>query len=67
MSFNRIEFNDTLIYGLCYTRTVKRNNSVIEYNEHEINAVGFGQVRYFINLGEMITSKNILALVEPLI
>lgn len=67
MSFNRIEFNDTLIYGLCYTRMVKRNNSVIEYNKHEINVVGFGQVRYFINLGEMITSENILALVEPLI
>ena len=65
-AFNRIEFKEMLIYGLSYTRMVKRNNSVIEYVNHETKSSCFGQVRYFINLGEIINSENILAIVEVL-
>ena len=66
LSFKRIEFRDSLIYGLNYSRMMKRDNSTVEYKSLYQNDNSFGQIKHFINLGKDINAENILAIIEPL-
>lgn len=62
-SFSRVEINDNVIYGLAYSRMVKRDNSTVEYNSRQGRS--FGQVRFFITISENGEQKT-LAFIEKL-
>ena len=62
-AFNRIELNNSLIYGLDYKRMFRRNCSTVKYCSKQSYA--FGQVKCFCQLSLGTEVKNI-ALVYPL-
>ncbi|CAC5363251.1 unnamed protein product [Mytilus coruscus] len=61
--FKRLELKDCIVYGKSYTRMVKRDNSVIEYNCRGL--INYGQVKFFINLVEN-EQQYYLAFIEKL-
>ena len=48
-SFNRLEFQEQLIYGAEYSRMIKRDNSAIVFRNNE-NKIEFGRVRFFCQI-----------------
>ena len=62
-AFNRIEINDTLIYGLDYKRMFRRNCSTIQYRFNNVSH--FGQVKCFFQLSFGTDLQNV-ALIYPL-
>lgn len=47
-SFNRIDINETIVYGLDYKRMIKRDNSGICFLDG--NAIQFGRVKFFVQI-----------------
>ena len=62
-TFNRIEFNNTLIYGLDYKRMFRRNCSAVKYCSQQSYA--FRQVKCFCQVSLGAEVKNV-AFVDPL-
>ena len=62
-AFNRIELNNSLIYGLDYKRMFRRNCSTVKYSSQQSYA--FGQVKCFCQFSLGAEVKNI-AFVYPL-
>ena len=61
-SFNRMEINESLVYGLNYKRMVKRNNSAIVYFNN--NRTNYGLVKFFIEVD--MEQPVVLAVTEQL-
>ena len=62
-AFNRIEMNETLIYGLDYKRMFRRNCSTIQYRFNNVSH--FAQVKCFFQLSLGTDIQNV-ALIYPL-